>query len=320
MRYRWILFFLGGVLLCPKLGVAAEQACRAHFQAQQFLQAATCYEQMLRAVDQSSQSEELRKLLKDRYLYQASVAYFRQATAESLVDKQGYFKEKAMQQLQLSLEQGLCKESNRCLEYKRRIEELRQSIQYTDMIITTQDEQATITVQGLQYRQTRRKNFQQELRPGTYQVSIESPGRPARQREIALRGGKPLFINVTPIQIKVVEKRIIVARQIPPLVLTGYIAGSLLVAAGAGLLIYGVGQQASLNARLQNPRENKSFSDKDYRDGMSLAQTLGVVGSGTAGLGLVALISGAVAHAVTGQTQANPPPPASSPPMGVFRP
>lgn len=306
------------VVCSPRQSFATETRCRNYFQAQQFQKAGACYEALYVSVAQTSSSEELRKLLQDRYLYQASVAYYRQAKTEQQVERRGFFTEKAMSALKQSLAQGLCKESNRCLEYRQRSEELRQSIQYTDLIVTTQDENANITVRGFHYQETRRKNFQQELRPGGYQVLIETPGRPVRRTQIQLRGGKPLFLNVTPVQIKVIEKRIIVARQIPPLVLTGYIAGSLLVAGGAVLLIYGVGQQASLNARLQNPKENKDLSDKDYRGGMMTAQTLGVVGSIAAGLGIVALVSGAVAHVVTRQQKARPPRLTPSVQMGVF--
>ncbi|TNE46230.1 MAG: hypothetical protein EP343_24300 [Deltaproteobacteria bacterium] len=308
------------VLVCcsiPTWTEASEGPCRKLFQAKKFGQAATCYQKLFDSVDPTTSSEDIRVLLKDRYLRQGAVALFQQAQAQTNPAQQSYILELAIKRLSLSLKEGYCKASRRCLSHKQRIAKLRQQIQYTDLIVTTRNDKTIILVEGYKYKQTRVQNFQEALRPGEYTLTLRTPGRKDRVKTLKVRGNRPVFVNVTPVQVKIVERRIIVAKKIPPLVLTGYIAGSLLVAAGAGLLIYGVVHQASLNARLQNPAENANFSDDDYFSGMQQGQTIAVIGSAATGLGVIALASGAIAHAVT-RRKPQPPKLKKSVTMGVF--
>lgn len=317
-------FYLSALVTLLWLGsagyaVASEGPCRRHFQNKRFGKAADCYNKLYESVDQTSSSQEIRVLLKDRYLRQGSIALYQHAQAQTNAAQKSYVLELAIQRLSLSIKNGYCKASRRCLSHKQRIAKLRSMIQYTDLIVTTRDDKTTLIVEGYKYKQSRTKNFQEALRPGKYTLTIRTPGKKDRIKTLLVRGNRPVFVNVTPVQVKIVERRIIVAKKIPPLVLTGYIAGSLLVATGAGLLIYGVVHQASLNARLQNPAENADFSDTDYRSGMQLGQTVAVAGSVATGLGVVALASGAIAHAVTRQ-KPKPPRLKKSMTLGVFAP
>jgi hypothetical protein len=295
-----------GVGIVINSAEAMEAPCRKHFDGAQFALAAECYKGLLKQVDQNPGVSEIRILLKDRYLVQAAISYNRAAQAAKTVDEIGLHKELAVEQVKHSLREGYCKASQRCLNHQRWVEQMVREIGYSTLIVVTGDEKAAITVSGLRISEVQKGSFNRVLRPGNYRVAIDIPGQKPRTRDIELRGNHRMVINVTPVQIQIVEKRIIIAKKVPPLVLAGYIAGGVLIAGGAALLIYGVVNQSQLNTIRQDPILNKEQSDDDYIRDFGNAQIVSISGGITAGTGVLVLVGGLIAHLAAAGTKTPP--------------
>lgn len=319
LRHDWVLLCLGemlqgqrsvllvvwgwviGVLVCV-FGVGeawsqmAESPCRDLFQQKAFARSAACYERLFLGVDKQTASLEIRNLLKDRYLLHAAIAWIRESRKENRVGLRSYGIEQAMEKLQHSTEKGYCKASNRCLRYLRWLEEWRKEVQYGRLTVVTGHEQAQIVLVGFRYRLEVQGNFSRIVRPGAYELRLNIPGQSLRKEAIVLRKSHHLVVNVTPVKLQVVEKQIVLAQKVPPLVISGYSVGGALGVAGTVLFVYGIVQQLNLNAGRREPEVHRLQSEPDYLQGMEVGRVLAISGTIAAGTGIFLLVGSGIAH------------------------
>ncbi|TNE48465.1 MAG: hypothetical protein EP343_15350 [Deltaproteobacteria bacterium] len=300
-------FIVLGWFACP--AHATETPCRSLYQSKKFVQAAKCFDRLLQSIDKKKQVAEIKRLLKDRYLLQGAISMFQASKMQQVMEPKAYYLEQAIVRLQKSVDKKYCKASSRCFRHLRWIERWKQDIRYSRLTIVTGNANSSILLTGYYFSQTQKGNLTQQVRPGTYKVVLKTPGVPTRTQEIQVKPNHRVVVNVTPIQLRLVEKKIVIAKKTPPLVITGYVLGSLFAAAGAGLLAYGLIQQMNLNAIRTDPVAARNQTDSDYLQGMELGRVMGISGSIGAGAGVFLLVGSGIAQSMSGSNKKVPPPP-----------
>lgn len=300
--YRvWVGFAVGmAILVISSPGWAMGKDCRLLFQQSQYEAAARCFQALLPKLDQNQSLESVRALLKDRYLRNAAIAWNRHGEQQTQMEQKGYYKEQAIAALQQSIDQKFCQAADRCPLNQDLIRLLRGQIQYGSLAVVTGHVQANIVVVGYQFRVQGRESLKRELRPGKYTVTIEVPQRPQQVRAVEIRPKHQLVLNVTPAQIVLQEREIIIPKKIPPLVVTGYVVGGLALATGIVLSVVGVAIQANLNAVRSDPVAQAQQAEDAYHREFDTAGSLVVAGGITIGAGALILAGG-----VVGQVAAN---------------
>jgi len=212
-RWLWLLL----ALLCPSAPAqASEQPCRKQVKARRFLKAAACYAQLYKRVDKHPQWRKDAPLYKDRFLRHAALCYRLAAKDQPRQGVKGFLKEQAIKLLQTSFEQGFCEASQRCRANRLLADQLKREIGYAPLTVLTENRQTKITVKGYRFREERYQNYTRKVRPGRYELTITHPTRGAKTRSITVKPNHTVSINATSAKIKVIEKRIIVAKKIPP--------------------------------------------------------------------------------------------------------
>lgn len=303
------LVVVGAVTLLSFPAWSSETTCRSLYNTKKYVKAALCFDKLLTAVDSQKQVDEIKLLLKDRYLLQGAISMFQAAKLQQVMEPKAYYLEQATRRLQQSVDQKYCKASSRCLRHLQWIERWEKQIRYSRLTIVTGKPKATIKLSGYYFSKTHQGNLTQKVRPGKYEVVLMMPGEPKRTQTISVKPSHAVVVNVTPIKLQLVEKRIVIAKKMPPLVITGYVLGSVLAAAGAGLLAYGLVQQMNLNAVRSDPTAARNQTDSDYLQGMELGRVMGISGSIGAGAGVFLLVGSGIAQSMSGSKKKVPPPP-----------
>lgn len=270
--------------------------CRRLFEQAQYAPAARCFQGLLPKLDQDKNLEGVRPLLKDRYLRNAAIAWNRAAEQQQDIAAKGYHKEQAVLALQESIQQGYCKAAERCTFNQDLIRLLREQIGYGSLVVVTGQAQSNILVVGLHVRQEGAEPFKYDLRPGSYTVTITLPQRAPQIRKIEIKPKHRLVLNVTPTQILLQEREIIVAQKVPPLVIAGYVVGGVALAAGVILSIAGVAIQANLNAVRSDPVAQAQQAEDAYHREFDSAGSVVVAGGVAMGAGALILAGGVVGH------------------------
>ena len=275
-------------LLGFPLDASAQQEadCQRFFREKSFDKAGACYEGVRKSV-LAKKRDEFRDLLEDRYLRNGAVSYAQAAKATNEAGKQSRLRMQAASLLFLSVRSGTCQASNRCDQHRILAERLQEQAQATPLGILTGSEEARITVRGEAYEKRSLGSFNERVLPGRYKVEIVYSPNQTQQREVEIKPGVAFTLNATPTQIKLLEKRIVVADRTPPLVLAGYIAGGVIVAAGIGMLVYAPLEQGRLNAVMEDFKTARTLTDEEYNNGFDQAQTIKVIGAVALGVGVL---------------------------------
>lgn len=319
----WYGFVVLGVLVSigwpPSMSYAAkvtQQACQSWSKQNQFSQAAECYLSLYRSVDKRAEWKQDAALYKDRFLRQAALGYLQASRQVTELGKQNYLKTQAVRWLRYSFQKGYCEAADRCRSNGLLANRIDKSIQRTPLTVVTSNRRARITVTGYKYKVSRFQRFNSTLSPGRYTVSIAIPGKQVQTKAFTLRPSHPIVLNASAAKIVIREKRILVAKKIPPLVVSGYVVGSAMLVAGAVMLAYGVMEQGRLNGIISDPEKNKSITDGEFNDGFYQAEAFKVVGGVTGGTGISLVIGGVIAHVSANAASQKKPP---APPMKAQR-
>jgi hypothetical protein len=260
-----------------------------------YTKAASCYELAAQQIDQDPAQKAFATLLKERYFRYSAMAYQRAAEGAQEAPK-AFFLERAVEMLIITFREGYCRAARRCRENRLLADQIKAQIRYGTLVISSKDPKANISVKGFRYAQARQKDFTEEVRPGTYRITIVFPDVPAQTREVVIPPGDRVLLDVSPTQIKVKVRRVYTSRQIPPLILASYIGGVLVIVGGGALGVYGLVRQNEVNGIMGDPKQNSSYTDKQFAGDFGTAQILTVVGMSALGLGIAIVVGGVVAQ------------------------
>jgi len=292
----WIVGFF--LFLAAFPAEASEKICKQSFQAKKFIKAAKCYQKLVKTVDSNKAFANILPLLKDRYLRHAAISFNQAAEASAQLTHKAFYKEKAAQMLLISFQKGYCEAANRCRSNRRLADMLQKQVGYSTLVIVTGNPKAKLGIKGHMYSKETTKDFNKRIRPGKYDIMLTEPGKPVRKKSIDLKPNHTLTLNMSSPQVRVVEKKIIIAKKVPPLVLAGYGVGGALMAAGVGMIIYSVLAQTGLNEIRQDPKQNKDQTDEQYNADFDSAEAIKIAGGAVIGAGVLALAGSVVAHLV----------------------
>lgn len=295
-----------GLFFFPSWSFGMDGACRTLFTQKRFIAAAQCFQALTSQVDQKKQFASMANLLKDRFLTDAAISYNNASTSEKDIQKRGYLKEQAIALLQRTQKEGLCKSRNRCLRNTRWIEQFKNEIQYGRLIVFTGRSDARIHIVGYKLRKQKSVTFNEALRPGRYTIRIMQGQKEIKRKTIELKPNHSAVMDARPAKIRVVVKRILIAKKIPPLVLTGYIIGGALLIGGAVVTVLGYMNQSTLNTCRQDPScpQPQDVYNREF-DQAGVLVTIGYVGAIT---GMAVIGGGIIAHTVSGSPSKKPPP------------
>ncbi|MCB9643780.1 MAG: hypothetical protein H6728_11965 [Myxococcales bacterium] len=294
-----VLFLLLAFLSLPSVVWGAnkvEKACRAMFSMGEFLEAADCYDGLFQRVDKEPSWAKRRMLLKERFLRHGSLCYRKAAGKVATKEEADFLRERAAALLLRTFREGYCESSFRCRTNRQQAEALKKEIGYTPLVVVTGSKEAKVSVKGYKYQGDATGDFNQPLRPGHYQIRVQGVAGKVQSKKIELKRGVMVTLNVTPAQIQIIEKRILVAKTIPPVVVVGYTIGGGLALSGAILLVVGLVWQNQLNALISDPLRNESLLDKDFHEDYNRAETLSIVGASVGGVGVALLIASLILH------------------------
>ncbi|TNE47647.1 MAG: hypothetical protein EP343_19005 [Deltaproteobacteria bacterium] len=270
---------------CQKLGLQKS-----------YLQQAHCFLGLFRAVDKHPVWKQDAALYKDRYLRKAALGFLRASQFRRQQGPHNHLKSQAVRWLRHSFKQGFCEAANRCRSNELLASRIHKSIHKAPLAVVTNNRKARITVVGYKYRVSRMQRFNATLPTGKYTVTIRQPGKPPQTRSLLLQHNRSTLLNITEAKILIREKRIVVAKKIPPLVVSGYVVGSTMLVLGAALMTYGVLEQGRLNGVMSDPIKNKTMTDGEFNDGFFQAEALKVAGGVTGGTGISLVLGGVIAH------------------------
>lgn len=293
------------LLLSTAPAFALDQKCRALYANKRLEAAASCYTSLAKEVQSNKTLASVVKVLRDRFLRNAAVLFNKAAQKQTKLDHKGELYERAISKLKETRQ--TCDATRRCKQNEAFIKELKEAIGYGRLIVITGQSDALISVTGYRHRSSAKKLYNKQLRPGRYEIQVKQGGRVKKRTKMTLKPGHSAVIDAKPAQIKIVEKRIIVAQTIPPLVLVGYIAGGAILLGGIGLTAGGYGWQVDLN----NCRQNASCPQQSnvYNREFDQGQTFVTLGYVVAATGILLTGGGAIAHLIAARASARKPPP-----------
>ena len=283
--------------------ILQESDCHRLIRTNQLRLAGQCYLQLFKALCQQKKESPDTPVQKDHFLNRAAMSFYHYAKRHTAVEVKAYHTEKAMKLLMQSFQQGFCEAGDRCRSNRLLAEKLRKEVRYTPFVVVTGHKAARVQVTGYQFKQAQYFQFNRKLRPGKYRVAISYPGQPARTKTVALRPGVGVTINVTPVDIKLVEHRLLIPKKVPPLVISGYTFGGVALALGLGIIVYGAVEENRLNSIISDPLRARALSHDQYQSSFQQAQNVKTAGFVTGGTGLAILVSTVVAHVATNQSK-----------------
>jgi hypothetical protein len=274
----WSSLSMGLGLLSLSPAHAAKANCAALFQNKQFLQAGKCFAAKAEAMGPSRSLSKIQRYLKGQNLRNAALCYRKAAKTIQNQEQAAYLREQALRILQGYLKDNLCQRRYLCKLAKGETLELINQIKYVQLsIVTSPNKRASVTIKGyktmVQYFSPPQWNKQ--IRPGRYTVTVQYAGSKRIKKEIIAAPGTPLTITAlapTPPAKRLVRTpptRRIIARIPPrkappppranvvPWVVAGI--GVAIAAVGGGLLLYA---QSEVGARDQLYNTLKSETDK----------------------------------------------------------
>ncbi|MCB9643778.1 MAG: hypothetical protein H6728_11955 [Myxococcales bacterium] len=287
-------------------GMKEEDSCQGMFSDGAFLEAADCYDKLFQRVDKEPSWASQRKLLKDRFLRHGSLCYRQAARKAATKEEANFLRERAAALLLRTFREGYCESSFRCRMNRQQAEALKKEIGYTPLVVVTGSKEAKVSVKGYKYQGDATGDFNQPLRPGHYQIRVQGVAGKVQSKKIELKRGVMVTLNVTPAQIQIIEKRVLVAKKVPPLVIAGYVVGGSLLVAGLGLVIYASVEQARLNALISNPETAKTITDEEFYGKFNQAGVFKVAGFVAGGVGVV-LLAGAIFAQLAANRASQPP-------------
>ncbi|TNE44106.1 MAG: hypothetical protein EP343_30610 [Deltaproteobacteria bacterium] len=283
---------------------ASAQSCRSMFQAKKFVASGNCFLEQVKVADANKSLSGIRNLLKDRYLRNAAIAFHQASEKQTAPGVRSYWKERAVQALQRSLNKGYCKAARRCRLNQKLVQSLTEKIGYGTLVVVTGVPLAVIAIKGYKFAEQAKGKARLKLRPGAYTVEVKAPGRAVNRRNVTIKRKHRVLVNVTKARVVLRERRILVAKKLPPLVITGYAVGASLAFVGAVLAVVGVASQANLNSQRSDPELQANLQEDAYHRDFDTAGSLVVAGGVASGAGLLVLAGGIVGH-VTANRAAN---------------
>ncbi|MCB9644075.1 MAG: hypothetical protein H6728_13450 [Myxococcales bacterium] len=289
----WALLL--GMFPSPVFAAQTEPNCQQHYRKKEYLPAGDCYQEILKQA-RSQKRNDFRDLLEDRYLRNAAICYAKAADLPQHKEKQAVFRNRAANLLMESFRSGSCKASGRCESNRNLAERLFRQIKAAPLVVLTGNEDARISIKGPEYTRQALGKFSDSVLPGTYQVEVNFPSNKKRTETVTILPDIGRTLNVSPDKIRVLEKRVVIANKVPPLIIGGYIAGGVLLAASIAMMVYGPVEQTRLNALLSDPATARTISDEEFNNGFNTASTVLTVGIITAAVGAVVIGASAIGH------------------------
>ncbi len=227
----WMAWGSVGVVCAKSVPAKAILVCGKLADARKWLEASECYEKLSALIPEQADLDEEDRTQKGYLLSEASRCLEREAMREEKPVVAAFLREKALRHLEKILQRRwlpLIRGKRRTRVYAGRVVDLRKSIRYTPLAISTASLDAKIQVSGYQFLADAKGQFNQELRPGEYKILVIFPNETApRVRQVALHPQMPLVLSF-------VQKP-----KLPALLIAGYIVGAVAVVGGGVLIALG---------------------------------------------------------------------------------
>ncbi|HAA56985.1 MAG TPA: hypothetical protein DCE42_19620, partial [Myxococcales bacterium] len=315
----WMMF--GLFLLYSPQAWALDKPCRALFKQKQYKQAASCFLKLLPVVDKKKELGTIVPLMKDRFLRFASVSLHRAAKAETASAEKAFLKEQAIKHLLHSFQKGYCESARKCRTNRLFADQLKKEIRYSSLVIITGSPTSTLQVTGYKFSATTKGTFNKQLRPGTYKVLLTFPNKQPAKRTVTLKPNTTKTLNATPDKIIMKEKRIYIAKKLPPIVLVSYIVGGVFVVTGAVIGGLGFGELQEYN-KLNDDLDYRNEKYPPTKDAQGRTVTgygeseekaeraeyvnLMIIAGATLGVGVAIVIGGLIMHNVASNNKQKP--------------
>lgn len=306
----WCSFLCCGVGLGSVAMAANANTCNAQLAKTRYVQAAACYQQLVRSMKPTSRLSVVEAKEKALYLRKISFAYKKAAMAAKKPEVQAYLYEQSIEPLRRIRREKLCGKSFRCKIIQGQEAALVDKIKYASLsLVLSSSASVQVAIKG--YRFSRSMTLQtttvRKLRPGTYTVKYSQAGKAAQSAVVTLGPGEAKAITLT--SLVVVKNRPASVSRSGPLSLIGISAGLFAIAA-AGIVVGYLNQDAAVTqAAVQNNsrtdqalgigNDNRKANEwaqaaGSIRSNHSLGSILVAVGWSLAGLGIAGTIGGTV--------------------------
>ncbi len=300
-------FFFAFLLCCVVWPVSAsaqnnEATCQKLYKTSTFLQAGDCYKSLIGTL-RTRKRDDFRDLLEDRYLRNGAICYAKAAEQPAHQASKAVLQGRAADLLMESFRSGTCKASGRCESNRKLADQLLRKIKAAPLAVLTGNEEARITVTGVEYNRQALGQFSESVRPGLYTVEVFFPPNNKKVQAVEIKPGLGKTINISPDKINILEKNVVIANQTPPIVIVGYVVGGIVLAAGIPMIIYAPLEQGRLNGILSDPKTAKTITDEQYNNEFNTAGTILTVGVIAAAVGVVILGAAAIGHALSQSSQ-----------------
>jgi|GEM_PF-1518691 len=299
---------LAPMLLCLFYGPfsahaqSEEAACQKHYKSSDFLQAGDCYKNLLGTL-RTRKRDDFRDLLEDRYLRNGAICYAKAAEQPAHQASKAVLQNRAADLLMESFRSGTCKASGRCESNRNLADQLLRKIKAAPLAVLTGNEEARITVTGVEYSRQALGQFSESVRPGLYTVEVLFPPSNKKVQSVEIKPGLGKTVNVSADKINILEKNIVIANQTPPIVIAGYVVGGIVLAAAIPMIVYAPLEQGRLNGILSDPKTAKTITDEQYNNEFNTASTILTVGVIAAAVGVVVLGAAAIVHTLSQSSQ-----------------
>ncbi|TNE50843.1 MAG: hypothetical protein EP343_06725 [Deltaproteobacteria bacterium] len=262
-QLAWVVMF-SAILGMGTASAATRTLCRTLYSKKQFVRAARCYNTLAQALQSKKRhnTEELSDL--NQFLRNAALCMQRQAKTESSAVRKSYWYEQALLFVQTLLKNRYyadTSQKNLSVYIRNQVNE---NVGYTQVTVNTGKRSAKVSVTG-GYRfetiEQQSQLWQIKLRPGSYTILCQHTegGNVARVLKLT-RGDPPNVVNCAPpvrnaqnppalLQRPVVVKAAH-PNRVPGIALL--VGGSLALAAGIGLVTWGI---------LENEQNNQAARD-----------------------------------------------------------
>ncbi|HAA56995.1 MAG TPA: hypothetical protein DCE42_19670 [Myxococcales bacterium] len=300
-------------LLMPAYGWSGEKACKKLYHNNQFVKAGRCFLQLTQQVSKHLSWKEKKAFYKDRFLSNAAACFVKRAGQVTRPEVQRYWKERAADLLTISFDKKYCMATSSCRVRRTKAEALMKEVRKTPLSILTGVQGAVITLKGFRFRSQKRYELHNTLRPGPYTVHITYPKKTPFTKKIQLLAGRPLTLNLTPAKIRIVKRKILLAKKVPAFVIVGYVVGGIALTVGGGLAIYGGTRQSEINAIVSDPNRQRELPPAVAKSEFEQARSITTIGFVVMSMGVLTLAGAGLTHFLTERAYAGNKAPKSPP-------
>lgn len=175
---------------------AAKVSCASLFQQKKYAKAGSCFEREAQQTEASQQPVKIKRFLQGRMLRNAAAAFRKAAKQDQRPGMPLFWKERAVQSLQVYLKKKLCRKKYRCRLVKGELFGLTREIQYTQLTVQTGSQKAVVVVKGVRFEKSRKVPplWNQQVRPGSYTVTVTGKGQTPQTKKVTVVAGKATFV------------------------------------------------------------------------------------------------------------------------------